>query len=92
MKTLESWSTYRDPWEAPELPLRIVGLLDGERVRTSRVQDSRGRIVITESGSRYLLGEPDPEYLKWLQGHDYRFDPENPIKLVKTMSEMTILR
>ncbi|CAN5669490.1 hypothetical protein BH10CYA1_BH10CYA1_41990 [soil metagenome] len=38
-----------------------------------------GHVVKTKSRD-YLLGEPDPAYLRWLEQNGIKFDPEQPIK------------
>lgn len=88
MRTLECWSTHRGPFQAPEIPPSIRGRLDGKQVITSPVIRSEGKRVWTESGSEYLLGEPDAKWLEWLASNDYQFDPVNPIKTVKKLSNL----
>lgn len=86
MKTIEQWSTYRGPFTAPEVPPCIKGKLGEKWIITSSVRRAEGRRVTTESGSVYVLGEPDPKWLEWLASNDYQFDPQNPIKTVKKLS------
>ena len=54
---------------------------DGHRISTSPIREVDGRRVVTQSGSTYLLGDPDPRYLTWLEEQGVAFDPENPIKV-----------
>lgn len=86
---IDGWSTYRGPFEAPELPSRLQGQFsDGRYIRTSRIVRAEGQRVYTESGSEYELGEPDPEFLEWLAKNDYPFDPENPIRTVDSFTRL----
>ncbi len=43
------------------------------------VKTADGHVVKTMSRD-YLLGEPDPAYLRWLEQYGIVFDPEQPIK------------
>lgn len=79
---IEQWSTYRGPFDAPELQPQVQGVLDGCHVLTSRLVRTEGRVIFTETGSQYELGEPDPLFVEWLASNDYQFDPDNPIKVV----------
>lgn len=86
---IQQWSTYRGPFDAPELPVRIQGKFeDGRYILTSGVVRSEGRRVWTESGSEYELGEPDERFTTWLAKNDYQFDPEHPIRLVSKMTRL----
>jgi len=88
---IENWAT-RDydtsPWIASELRgLCLVGYVyghpskpDGSRVKTSRIQSIKGKTVLT-SYNEYELGEPNPEFIKWIKSVGMIFDPENPIKV-----------
>jgi hypothetical protein len=83
---LNKWSVThlsKSPWLAPECnPVCLQGVRDEDNrsVRTSPIDKVEGRIIRTESGSAYFLGEPDPEYLAYLESIGYDYDPENPIK------------
>lgn len=65
---LERWAVVipNEPYMPPEIlrPMLTGIRPDGKRVRTSTIEGSDGEAVITASGSRYLLGEPDPEFAK----------------------------
>lgn len=81
---LEKWSLYESPWEAPEVRhKRLVGLRDEDegQVITSPIDKINGREVTTMSGSVYILGEIDPDYLQWMKDHGFTYDPDNPIKV-----------
>jgi len=73
MPKLEKWSVGahpRDAWQPPEnQPPCLHGWLtghpghaDGNEVTTSPIVGVEGELVITESGTRYELGEVDPVY------------------------------
>lgn len=89
MPRLEDWRMVSSPYEAPEIAGRYVeGKLhnsgnprrpDGHPITTSRVVGASGRVVTTRSGSRYLLGEPDPRYLGWMERKGLTYDPEAPV-------------
>ena len=83
---LNNWGvTYLSdsPFIPPECnPTCLSGYREGEDrpVRTSPIVEVNGRIVRTESGSTYFLGEPSPEYLAYLEKIGYPYDPDQPIK------------
>ena len=55
---------------------------DGHQVVTSPIRTSKGRLVTTQSGNVYeLVGDPDPEYLAYLQSIGYPYDSVNPVKV-----------
>lgn len=54
MKIIEDWSITQHA--------NIVGMCNGEPIRTSRVVFRSGAVVITESGSNYLLGSPQKDF------------------------------
>lgn len=77
MPKLDNWSivhTALSPYHAPEKYAgyaRLQGLIsghpnfqDGLGVTTSRVVAVDGDVLITKSGTRYELGEVDPNYEK----------------------------
>ena len=75
---------------APELlGRRICGYVyghpntkDGTMITTSRIVKANRRFVYTESGSRYWLADPLPEYLEWLASEGIEFDRNDPLKTV----------
>lgn len=81
---LENWSIIADEWSAPELgKMYLFGTRteDSKPVRTSRIVSVNGKEITTNSGSIYVLGVPDKEYLEWLKEKKIAFDELNPIKL-----------
>lgn len=91
MIALRNWSCcYWDgnPFIAPEArPLALQGeayghprFPDGNKVKTGPIAAINGRVITTESGSVYSLGDPHPDYLKWLTDNGRKYDVEHPIK------------
>ena len=60
---------------------------DGKRIRTTPIVKAEGRVVTTQSGAVYLLGEPDKKWLVWLHGRGEKFDPENPVKIIRRSND-----
>jgi len=57
---------------------------DGRRVMTSHIVKVNGRTITTVSGSVYeLVGDPEPQYLEFLESIGKKYDRDNPIKVVK---------
>jgi len=84
--TLNNWFVPDlDPFKAPEIKdgLHIIGVrsTDNVRVITSEVITCTGRLVRTNSGTLYMLGTVDSEYLNWMKEKNIAFDPANPIKI-----------
>ena len=85
----ENWATGVDPYTAPECRgLQLIGNVyghpshyPGKLVRTSNIVSVDGLLGTTYSGSQYRLGEPDLEWLKYLEKEGLIFDPTNPIKM-----------
>jgi len=87
MYTLNQWGVRRrisdNPYLAPECnPVCLVGFRDDDprQVLTSPIVEVNGKIIKTYSGSTYCLGEPNPEYIAYLESIGYDYDEENPIK------------
>jgi hypothetical protein len=85
MVRLNGWAVVRSRWAAPEQAVYLTGnveghakFVDGDHVTTSAVSRFEGRIITTESGTQYLLGDPSPEYREWLQEYRPNWDPEQP--------------
>lgn len=90
MQKIENWSTCfasDDPYLPPEMNRLVVrGSLDG-RAFFSAIRRTEGRVVHTDDGS-YELGAILPDYERWLKetGQWAKFDPENPIRMVREVS------
>jgi hypothetical protein len=82
---LENWSvrTGGDAFTPPERVLRcLVGFRveDSEEIITSPIDSVDGRSVRTMSGSVYILGAPDPAWLRWMLDNGVPYDDERPIR------------
>lgn len=90
---IEQWAVVEDadPYVAPEMRRRYLrGQVfghpnprhaDGKTVTTSRIINVDGRRVKTNSGSTYVLGEPDPAYVEFCRSINQTMDELNPIKV-----------
>lgn len=89
---LEDWvlELTGSPYQPPEarhrfLTGRVYGnpaFADGHRIRTGVLIRTRGRVVMTASGSLYLLGAVDPNYREWIATHHpEEWDDENPVRI-----------
>lgn len=92
MINLTNWSFRQsgDAYTAPELRVPLAsGVIDhpghewhGKHVVTSALVDCDGRVLHTRSGSTYVLtGNPDPEYVAWLESQDLDLDLDNPLTI-----------
>lgn len=75
---IEEWSLYRDPYQPPEAGSRLKGRMYGHPKgqegwwglsSTIVSADPATRIVRTESGRTYVLGEVDPGYAAFCEAH-----------------------
>jgi hypothetical protein len=90
--TINGWSitSPADPYIPPEmLPISIHGAVtghphfdDGAKITTSRIVEANGRIVMTQSGSTYILGDVDPGYLAYLPTIGRVYNPDAPVKVI----------
>ena len=72
MPHLENWALGTiDPYSPPEAGVRLQGIVkghpnfqDGSEITTSILTGYKSPFVVTESGQRYTLGKPNPEYEK----------------------------
>lgn len=85
MVRLNGWAVVRSRWAAPEQAMFLTGNVeghskfnDGDHVTTSAVAHFEGRVITTSSGTKYILGEPSPEYREWLRAYRPNWDPEQP--------------
>jgi hypothetical protein len=56
---------------------------DNKMVKTSSISNVNGTTITTKTGSVYILGEIDPDYLKWMTDNHIPYNKDNPIKVVK---------
>ena len=84
MPKLEDWQVGKwssNPYKAPELwTWKLQGKIynhpnfnDGEMVTTSEIVklDVDARKATTRSGTEYELGNPNPQWIDWLQEQGY---------------------
>jgi len=81
----------RTPYMAPEaMTAHLQGnvynhpnpnISNGDFVTTSRMVDSSGVTVTTSSGTKYILGTINKNYLKYIKDSGLKYDPLNPIKV-----------
>ena len=95
--TLINWYTSfgrsKNPYEPPEqTEMALCGevyghcrLEDGERITTSSVKGSIGRIVRTENTTYRLVGRPDPGWISFLASRGLEVDLRDPIKWVDSV-------
>lgn len=88
---IECWSTI-DSSTDPFLPPEAIGIClcgkvyghpnkpDGSKVKTSRIKLVQGKLVQTLN-TNYCLGEPDPEFIKWMKMEGLEYNPDEPIKI-----------
>ena len=90
---IECWSTTEsnnNPFLPPEIKnLSVRGKVyghpeytDGNIIKTSPIQSIQGKTVYTMN-TIYELGEPDPEFIKWMKAEGIFFNPEEPIKIIQ---------
>lgn len=89
--TLEEWFctvSTNDIHIPPEINLIVlVGVVynhpkyeDGTPIKTSVIKESNGKYVKTIN-TTYYLGNPDPNYLDWLDRVGLTYDSENPVSI-----------
>lgn len=57
---------------------------DGTHLVTAEVRNVKGCIATTSDGLVYRLGEVDKGYRDFMRDNNIDFDPENPIRMVKS--------
>lgn len=80
--TLNNWSVVNVRRKLRLAGVPSSGLKEGKHVITSWITDVNGRVVTTSSGTRYLLGKIEDEYLHWMKEHRYAYNEKEPIKLL----------
>jgi hypothetical protein len=97
MYRLENWSVAAGTYDAPEFGGSLHGEVfenprfqDGEKILTSKIADANEdtRVVTTKSGSQYLLGDPNPEYIQWLEDNGH--DPLKPFPYFKEVDDLDV--
>lgn len=89
MPRLENWYLSQrptSPYQAPEVaPYCVVGRIyndprfnDGEIITTGTIKNAFGKGFNT-SRTNYELGQPDPQWLEWLESEGRVYIPENPL-------------
>lgn len=78
--TLNSWSVIDVRRKRRLAGVPSSGPKEGKYVVTSEIADIHGRTVTTASGTRYLLGTIENEYLQWMKEHGYTYNEKEPIK------------
>ena len=93
MARLIDWEVVgqRTPYMAPEaMTAHLQGnvynhpnpdVVNGKFVTTSRIVDSSGLTVTTLSGTKYILGTINKNYLKYIKDSGLKYDPLNPVKV-----------
>lgn len=84
MKQLNCWSVVGDKLDVYKAPEQrsfcLVGKLDsGAMIKTSMIVKAEGKVITTRSGSLYVLGEIDPNYLKFIKDNNISYNKDNPI-------------
>jgi len=92
---LKNWSTdTMDPYQPPEQrKIFLRGQIyndyrgrfaDGDWIHTSSIKEVVGDIVLTHSGSIYILEEPNEDFVEWCKEHNaYVPTKEQPIRMRK---------
>lgn len=86
---LEQWGVAANIFRAPETGgQHLIGVTygdpraaDGRHVTTSPIVSADGKLVVTQTGTVYALGEPDPAYLAFLRSENIPIDLDHPITI-----------
>jgi len=97
MPILKEWSLgvrNLNPYSAPETGIRCLRgkvydddrFEEGKRIYTSEIKtlNTQEKLAVTNSKTVYVLDEPDPEWLDWINKNGYNlidFDIENGMGL-----------
>lgn len=93
MQILKNWSVCSNDVDLYTPPECIVTMVqgevynsekfkDGDFIVTSPIIDVQKDIVITQSGSKYQLGEPNTNYVRWCREQGRHIPTkEEPIKI-----------
>ena len=63
-------------------PKHLVGFRDKDtfRVITSPIVAASGKIITTNSGSKYLLQDISQDYRRWLEENNIEYNPDFPFE------------
>ncbi len=85
---IDDWRiiSLSDEYTAPEdrviiLTGKVFGhpnFMPGTKIQTSQIIDCKGRYALTTSGSTYIVGDANDDYISWLESIGYDFDEMNP--------------
>lgn len=88
---LKNWSMRLagTNYHAPEIrPTHLCGTVtgshkfaDGSTITTSAIVSVHGRLIRTQNGSTYRLGQPHPSYSAWLAAEGIPYDKLQPVKV-----------
>lgn len=88
---IERWAVHADPYAAPETERARIylsgevygypGRADGHPVTTGHIYGAEGRVAWGKR-TAYELGEPHPNYLRWLAEQGRAYDAECPIRMI----------
>jgi len=53
------------------------------KVFTSPIVEVDGTLITTQSGTKYRLGNIDPDYLQWMIINRITYNKDNPIRMIK---------
>lgn len=68
---------------AREVYYRTPRDIQKDEVTTSPIEKIEGKRITTRSGTVYILGEVNPEYVSFLKAIGKELDQENPIKWIE---------
>lgn len=71
------------PERAREVYYKLPPEIQKDTILTSPIHEIQGKRITTRSGSVYILGEVDPNYVEFLHALGKELDLENPIKRIE---------
>jgi len=86
MKKIKNWFMSTDNsnrYLAPEMRERVIcGEIDGENVMIRKISHTEGRVIHLKNGDKYVLGQIEAGYRKYISDNGWSYDPKNPVKIV----------
>jgi len=91
MIKIKNWSIVGsvDFYKAPEQKtIHLAGVIESHPtglkgpIKTSAIEQVKGREVTTKSGTEYLLGNIEPKYRKWLRKNRPLWNWRKPITVI----------